>query len=111
MAARKKTWVDEKTRDKIRTTKLLQRLQHFALGEDEPGIKGKKIEMNANQVRAAVSLINKKLPDLTSADISMTQDMPETKQEVYDKLVEFLGEDMAKRIAPEFNKEEATKPH
>jgi len=101
MAARKKNWIDEKTRDKIKTTQIINRLQKFALGEMEPN-GSKPIEMNANQVRAAVALVNKKLPDLTSADISMTQDIPESQQEIFDNLVDKVGIDIARQLAPGF---------
>ena len=102
MAARKRTWTDPKTREKIRTTKLLQRLQSYALGEDEPGTPGKKIEMSASQVKAAQVLINKRLPDLTAADINVNKDMPENKEEIFAQLVDKLGEELALKIAPEF---------
>lgn len=106
MAPRKRNWIDPKTREKIKTTKIIQRLQAYALGEkeDKANAKGeyKDIEMSPAQVKAAHILINKRLPDLTAADINHTQDMPESKQEVYEKLVEALGEELALKIAPEF---------
>lgn len=108
MAVRKRNWIDPKTREKIKTTQIINRLQKFALGEDDPCSKPdedgnrKKVEMSPAQVKAAHILLNKNMPDLTSSDINVTQDMPESKQEVYDKLVSVLGEELALKIAPEF---------
>lgn len=103
MAARtRRIKCDPKTREKIKTTKLLQRLQKFALGEEEDNGTGKIVEMSASQVKAAEILIRKNLPDLTASDINMTQEMPESREEVFDKLKEALGEELALKIAPEF---------
>ena len=109
MAARKRNWIDPKTREKIRTTKIIQRLQAYALGEvdpctqklDENGER-KKVEMSPAQVKAAQILLNKNLPDLTASDINVTSDMPESKEEIFEKLKEKLGEELALQIAPEF---------
>ena len=112
MAARKRNWIDPKTREKIKTTKIIQRLQMFALGEDDPcynekdpdtGQKlTKKVEMSPAQVKAAQILIDKNLPSLTSSDINVTQDMPESKAEIFEQLKAALGEELALKIAPEF---------
>ena len=109
MAARKRNWIDPKTREKIKTTKIIQRLQMFALGEDDPcsnklnddGTK-KKVEMSPAQVKAAQILIDKNLPSLTASDINVTQDMPESKAEIFEQLKAALGEELALKIAPEF---------
>ena len=108
MAARKRNWIDPKTREKIKTTKIIQRLQMFALGEDDPCCKvdedgnRKKLEMSPAQVKAAQILIDKNLPSLTSSDINVTQDMPESKAEIFEQLKAALGEELALKIAPEF---------
>ena len=110
MAARKRNWIDPKTREKIKTTKIIQRLQMFALGEvdpctttlDENGER-KKVHMSPAQVKAAQILIDKNLPSLTAADISVTQEMPESKAEVFAQLKAALGEELALKIAPEFS--------
>lgn len=64
MAARKnrgtkKTGLPQEWRDKIQTTKLVQRLFQNALGE---------IEMTSQQIRSAEILLKKTLPDLSSMD-------------------------------------------
>ena len=64
MAARNKAFLQtEETRNKIRTSQLINRLYGHAVGE---------IEMTPTQVRAAEVLLKKTLPDLTAAEI--TQD-------------------------------------
>lgn len=66
MAARFNPSHDERTRLKIKTSQLLNRLQNFALSK--LGAKG-AIEMSDTQVRAALGLLKKTLPDLQSVDI------------------------------------------
>jgi hypothetical protein len=55
MATRKNLTQLRRTREKIRTTMLINRLQDFILG---------KCTMTPNQVRAALAVLRKILPDL-----------------------------------------------
>ena len=57
MAARIHPFHDDRTRAKIQTTQLVNRLQSFANGE---------IELNRNQIKAIEVLLKKSLPDLMS---------------------------------------------
>lgn len=52
---------DEKTRAKIQTSQIINRLQSFVKGE---------VEMSASQVSAALGLLKKTLPDLTAVEHS-----------------------------------------
>lgn len=61
MATRKNLSHDARTREKIKTSQLVNRLQSFANGE---------IELNRDQIRAIEVLLKKTLPDLTSVDLS-----------------------------------------
>lgn len=61
MAARKKLNHDDRTREKIRTSQLINRLTDHALG---------KVEMNSSQVSAALGLIRKTLPDLAAVEMT-----------------------------------------
>lgn len=62
MAARKnKPLHDDKTKDRIRASQLLNRLTSFANGE---------IELNAAQVNAAKIVIGKVIPDLKAIEHS-----------------------------------------
>lgn len=62
MAARLNPSHDAATRDKIQTSQLINRLQSFAFGN---------CEMTGDQVRAALGLIKKTLPDLTQGDLNV----------------------------------------
>lgn len=58
-------------RDRIRTTQIINRLQHFVLGTKN----GKDLcIMNSEQVRGAVALLRKVLPDLQSVDATVRGD-------------------------------------
>ncbi len=60
MAARTtKILHDERTKEKIKTTQLINRLQNHALG---------LVEMTASQVRATEILLKKTTPDLSASD-------------------------------------------
>ena len=55
MAARKRLRLATKTRERIRTSMLINRLQDHVLG---------RCEMTLSQVKAALSVLRKTLPDL-----------------------------------------------
>lgn len=59
MAARNRLTHDTKTREKIQTSMLVNRLQNFVEG---------KVELSPAQVTAALGLIKKTLPDLSSVE-------------------------------------------
>lgn len=62
MAARRtRTKLDEKWRDKIRTSMLINRLQDNAIG---------KIELTREQIRSIEILLKKSAPDLQSIELS-----------------------------------------
>jgi len=63
MAARLNPAHDQRTREKIQTSQLINRLVSHAKGE---------AEMTATQVRAAEILLKKALPDLQSVQLSGT---------------------------------------
>jgi hypothetical protein len=63
MATRLNPAHDQKTREKIQTSQLINRLVSHAKGE---------AEMSATQVRAAEILLKKALPDLQSVQLSGT---------------------------------------
>jgi hypothetical protein len=54
---------DERCRSAIQTTLLLQRLNAFALQREDPRI-GRIPDMTDGQIRAAVALLRKTMPDL-----------------------------------------------
>lgn len=62
MAARtRKLELDQKWREKIRTSMLINRLTSHVVG---------RIEMSPTQVRAAEVLLKKNLPDLSATELS-----------------------------------------
>lgn len=58
MPARLNPKQDERTRNVIQTTQLVKRLNNFALDEE------KRVVMSSDQVRAALGLLRKTIPDL-----------------------------------------------
>jgi hypothetical protein len=62
MAVRKRLLHDDATREKIRTSQLLNRLQDNALAEKE--------FMTAGQIRSAEIALRKSMPDLAAVDHS-----------------------------------------
>lgn len=71
MAARtRKIQHDEKTREKIRTSQLLNRLHAYALNENDPQ-SGRPVKLDSGQVKAIDILLKKSMPDLQSVEGSM----------------------------------------
>ena len=65
MAARLNPKNDQRARDAIQTTQLCKRLNSFAMGEIDPcSPNGKRLEMSDGQIRAALGLLRKTIPDL-----------------------------------------------
>lgn len=67
MPARLNPKQDQRCRDSIRTSQLLNRLQQFALGE--LGAQGVSVDLDANRLRAIDTLLRKVLPDLSATTI------------------------------------------
>lgn len=63
----------DQTRNAIKTTQLVKRLQSFALGENEitPNADGetKPVELDPNRIRAIEILLRKSLPDLSAVTL------------------------------------------
>ena len=75
MATRISPRHDLATREKIKTSQLVNRLQGFALEEDDPQT-GKPIVMSKERVNAAIALLKKTLPDLVATTLSGDPDNP-----------------------------------
>lgn len=67
MAIRKKLTHDQKTREKIQTSQIINRLVNHIDGT---------VEMKSTQIRAAEILLNKTLPNLQATTIAGDQDNP-----------------------------------
>lgn len=92
---RKRTWQTDKTREKIRTTQLKNRLEAYSLGENDP-VSKEPVKMEAGQVKAALGLLAKTLPDLSSADIhDSRQEDTRTYEDIRIQLIREHGEPLA----------------
>ena len=96
---RNRTWQTEKTREKIRTSQLKNRLEAYALGEVDP-VSQQPVKMEQGQVKAALGLLAKVMPDLSAADIT-THEPESTMQEKFHALVNQIGEKQARTIYPD----------
>lgn len=67
MAVRKHLSHDARTREKIRTSQLINRLEKFILSEADG--KNGPVELSPAQVTAALGLIKKTLPDLQATTL------------------------------------------
>lgn len=68
MAARtRKPQHDERTREKIRTSQLLNRLHAYALSELDPQ-SNEVVKLESGQVKAIEILLRKSMPDLQSVE-------------------------------------------
>lgn len=77
MAARLNPRQDARCRAAIQTTQLCKRLNLFALNLPDPHTLDKRpVEMTDTQVRAALGLLRKTLPDLAVTQISGDPDRP-----------------------------------
>ena len=70
MAARKHVKHDDKTRAKIKTSQLINRLVNHVLEKDKEKL------MSQSQVSAALGLIKKTLPDLQSTELTGSDGSP-----------------------------------
>lgn len=81
---------DQRTRDKIKTSQIINRLYDHILGENK---------MEATQVSAALGLLKKTLPDLQSiemkAEVEQTQKVVSSEPLTTDEWSAKYGSDMA----------------
>src|SRR5512135_3208662 len=81
-------WTPDIVRKRMQTTRIVKRLTQFALGENDDA--NQKVEMSQAQVRAALGLLAKTLPDLSSMeyrDVSKHRPVEEwTDAEIYAEL-------------------------
>ena len=69
MAARKQLWHPDAVREKIQASQLVNRLQAFVFGENDPTSK-KPVIMTRDQLNAATTLLSKTLPSLSNVEMS-----------------------------------------
>lgn len=98
---------DERTRAKIQTSQIINRLFSFVNG---------KVDMSPAQVTAALGLLKKTLPDLSSIDLKAEiNDARPDDAERDARIIELLGQRSEGRIAGPSGAEQGTngsgKPH
>lgn len=74
MAARTNLRQQEQTREAIKTTQLVKRLQFFALGEKDEA--GNVVDLDAGRLKAIEVLLRKSLPDLSSVTLTGDAENP-----------------------------------
>lgn len=92
MAANKRRYQTEKTREKIRTTQIVNRLNKFVDGE---------VEMTPAQVTAAKILLDKTLPNLSQADVTTNIEDTRSYEEIREEMVRRYGEERTRMILGE----------
>ena len=93
MSVRHRNWQTEKTREKIRVTQLIRRLEKFALGEKDD--QNLDIDMSPAQVKAAQAVIDKALPSLASVDQTVENVAPQSEEEMMAQLKEMVAKNPA----------------
>jgi len=92
MAAPKTNRMKERhgpTIDKARTTQLVKRLISFALNENDDA--DQKVEMSSVQVTAALGVIKKVIPDLSSTEMKLTETNKQPREYSDAELLERVG--------------------
>lgn len=74
MAVRTNLRQQDQTREAIKTTQLVKRLQFYALGEKDEA--GNAVDLDAGKLKAIEVLLRKSLPDLSSVTIGGDGDNP-----------------------------------
>lgn len=74
MAARLNLRQQEQTREAIKTTQLVKRLQFYALGENDEA--GNQVDLDAGRLKAIEVLLRKSLPDLSSVTLTGDAEHP-----------------------------------
>lgn len=98
MAARKrKVLHDDRTREKIRTSQLLNRLHAYALNESDPQTK-KPVKLEPGQVKAIEILLRKSMPDLSQVEGTLEHNV-RTAEELSDAELAALAAGSSDRAA------------
>tara|TARA_R110000868_G_scaffold158656_2_gene386949 strand:- start:391 stop:714 length:324 start_codon:yes stop_codon:yes gene_type:complete len=63
--------LEAEARERIETANIIDRLNGYVLGKYDPvSMGGKIIDLSQNQVRAAIALLRKTVPDLANVEVS-----------------------------------------
>ena len=80
MAVRTNLRQQDQTREAIKTSQLVNRLQSFALGEKDAN--DKPIEIDPSRLKAIEILLRKSLPDLSSVALTGDPDNPAVVEKI-----------------------------
>ncbi len=80
----------ERTRWKIKVGRIIDLLQRYVLEGT--------VELNGAQIKSAQILLDKALPNLTMADVTQHTQAPVSHAEVYQQLVDVVGDEIAEKI-------------
>ena len=86
---RKRKYQTESTREKIRTTQLVNRLNQFIFGEKDAS--GNVLELSQGQIKAIQILLDKSLPSLSSVDQTIEQVQERSEEQMMDELREMIA--------------------
>jgi hypothetical protein len=86
MAVRTNLRQQDQTREAIKTTQLVKRLQHFALGERDE--QGAVVEIDAGRLKAIEVLLRKSLPDLSAVTMTGDPDNPVVVEKIVRQIVD-----------------------
>ena len=93
MVARNRKYQTEKTKEKIRTTQLVNRLQQFVFSEADST--GTIPDLNAGQIKAIQILLDKSLPSMSSVDQTVEQVESRTEEQMLEELKEMIARNPA----------------
>ena len=89
IGVRKRKYQTESTREKIRTTQLVNRLSQFIFGEKDTN--GNVPDLSQGQIKAIQILLDKSLPSLSSVDQTVEQVQERTEDQMMDELREMIA--------------------
>ena len=93
MVARNRKYQTDKTKEKIRTTQLVNRLQQFVFGENDH--LGKVPDLSQGQIKAIQILLDKSLPSMSSVDQTVEQVETRTEDQMMEELKEMIARNPA----------------
>lgn len=111
MAARKrKVQHDDATREKIRTSQLLNRLHAYALSEKDPQTQ-KAVKLETGQVRAIEILLRKSMPDLSQVEGTLEHNVRSVEEMSDTELAAVASGSSYRAATPSRREEESDQLH
>lgn len=89
MTTRIRKYQTEKTKEKIRTTQLVNRLQQYVFGEKDTN--GLIPDLSQGQIKSIQILLDKSLPSMSSVDQTVEQVETRTEDQMMEELKEMIA--------------------